>query len=236
MRPLPIILLLMYLFSGPGNLEYRLGIVNDKAGIKKAGSHQWVYVSIEDMGMPISTSDSVRVFEDCIYIKKFINGKSVKTYQADPGKWTVKDIINGKAYQTKREREEAGEVVRGNKDIYFDIIVDGRMTTDFRFGDHPSVRIINDSRERIYYIVIWGEGDNYWNMLSYEEAGKLEPKCSCFEETKPSFIIGPPSGKGEVYLVTSKVPFTFQEAISVMERQTGFMDFSLLFKKVIISD
>jgi len=214
-----------------GNLQ--LGLVDKQAAVKPAGETRWKPVSNEDAGMPLHLKDSVSVMGESLFIRELKNGKK-RIYQADSGNWTVDDIIKGKAYHTHREKEKAADSVKGDLDQYFfDLIVNGKVCENFKYGDHPDIRVINNSNEPIYFCAVWLEGTSGWNILRDNNSILLPPHTSTYEESLESFLVGPPEGDAEVFLFVSEKPFSVQEAINSLSLNDN--SFNSLVKRVTIT-
>lgn len=235
MRRIIPVLLLVFTFASLKGQDLRLGYVNGRATIKTTSTGKWRPISNRDVGLSLGLMDSISVVSRAIYIDAYKKGKLQDSFQADTGDWTVKDIIDGRAYHTNRPQEETGESIKGDMDSYFfDLIVRGESTLSFHFGDHPSVRLINDSDSAIFYALLWLEGQSGWNMLESSSSSVLPAKASKIVFTRDSFVIGPPEGNGDVLWVVSDTPFEVQEAIKkISGKQNGL---NYLVKHIIITE
>ncbi len=215
--------------------DLRIALVNGRSTIKPISSAEWRALSNKDVGITVNPRDSVCVVSGTLFIEVYKKGKPTASYWADTGDWTMKDIITGKAYHTHRPTEETGESVKGNVDsYYFDLFVNGSVTTTFHFGDHPKVRLINDNAEPVYFALLWLEGQVGWNMLDSQNSLMLTPKTSSIINTKDAFIIGPPTGKGEVLWVLSDSPFDVKDAITKVSGEHNQLTY--LIKHITISE
>lgn len=200
-----IMILLISVFGGKNNRNLRLGIVNGPAVIKSDGS--WKVLTGDDVDLPLNLEDSIKVDGESLFIKETVRSKT-KLYQADHGKWSVKQIVEGKAYSTRRAKDPSLESVKGTTDgMYFDILVGGLPTVTFHYGDRPQVRVINDGNAQVYFAPVWIEGESIWRMSSSLEAQPLQAKSSTVESAPEYFVIAPPSGKGRAILLISDSPF-----------------------------
>lgn len=233
-RSLSVLLLLMSTLVLRGQ-DLRIALVNGRSTIKPFSSTEWRALSNKDVGLSVNPNDSVCVVSGTLFVEAFKKGKSTTSYWADTGDWTMRDIITGKAYHTHRPTEDTGESVKGNlESYYFDLFVNGEVTTTFHFGDHPKVRLINDNAEPVYFALLWLEGQVGWNMLDSQNSLMLTPKTSSIINTKDAFIIGPPTGKGEVLWVLSDSPFDVKDAITKVSGEHNKL--TCLIKHISISE
>ena len=235
MKHVLLILLAIGLFSSKAR-DLRLGVVNGDAAVKNAKTGEWVTVSSEETGMILNLNDSVRVSGESLFVReRGKKGKRTKIYQADCGLWTVRDIVKGKAYHVNRAVEISGESVKGNMNhLFFDLLVAGRATTSFHFGDIPLIRVINDNDNQIYYAPVWVEGDSAWKMLDAKESICLAGKCSTVEFLRDGFMVAPPKGNGLVILIVSDAPFNVETAIK--SYSTADFKYHTLIKNIEICE
>lgn len=215
MRTLIVLLSVsLLLFSPKKDRDIRLGTIDESASLKTSGSAQWIPISSEDEGLPLHLNDSLCVEGESLFVTEKVNRKT-RVYHADRGRWTVSDIIEGRAYHTNRKMEMTGESVKGNLDgIFFDLYVGGRPAREFHFGDRPQVQVINDGEKPVYYALIWLEEEAVWNMLDSKAGLPLPPKSSAFEESRASFVLAAPEADVRVVLIVSEVPFSVQDAVA----------------------
>lgn len=229
-----LLVTLLNLVSSTDNRDFKLGTVNGAAKLKNNGI--WRSVSNSDKGLGVHLSDSVSV-EKSLFINETIitkKGTKTKSFMADCGKWTVADIVSGKAYNPNRKPIRSGEPVKGPTDsVFFDVLVNGAPVEVVHFGDYPEIRVINDRKNSIYFASFWMEGDSVWRMQDVDKGISLPGKSSTVEVSRNSIIVGPPSGKASVIVIISSEEFSTEE---INRFRSGNYSYRTLIKTIMICE
>ncbi|MBQ7273313.1 MAG: hypothetical protein IJR12_06855 [Bacteroidales bacterium] len=227
------ILLSFLLFSVPSTDKdrYKLGVVNGTARIKPSGTSVWKPISVEHKGMAVQLEDSLDI-DKTLFIRESDSRGNIQSYAADKGRWTVGQIVGQKAYNPSRPKEKSADSVKGveTDEVYFDIFVGGEAVTLFHYGDNPFIRVINNNDTPIRFMAFWVEGNGIWNMLDSKESILLDSKSSVIPAPAKNFQVGPPAGVGEVWLIISSNPFTFEDFLLSYNRYSS--RFNRLYKSI----
>ncbi|MBQ9173320.1 MAG: hypothetical protein IJ161_06265 [Bacteroidales bacterium] len=225
--------LLLITVPFPDGDRYKLGAVNGKAELKSEQEKTWQPISNDKEDMVLSPRDLIHVIDGNLFVW---DGKKEVYQIADVGTWSVEQIAAGKAYDPKRTPEKDATTVKGvdaNR-VYFDILVDGKPTTHFHFGDRPKVRVINDSDTPVYFTALWVEGYEVWRMIEPVGGVRLDKKESKLLPPRKiggeDFIISPPAGDGQVRLYISDKPFTGKDVEEVVKKGEVSKRFRMLYK------
>ena len=232
-----IILFILAMLSSsakPEGRDLKLGIINGSAEIKINGI--WKPVSGEDKGIVIHLKDSVSVGKSLTIHETIVTKKKTitKSYFADAGKWTVEDIVSGKAYSTNRKPERTGETVKGENIVFFDVLVNDVPVEECHFGDHPYLRVINSGNQVVYLTAVWRERNNIWRLPESDDCIMLEGKKSIVINSRGNLKISPPKGEGKVIVFLMNEKFSVKEAIK--DYSKGDYKFRTIYKFITISE
>lgn len=173
--------------------------------VRVSGS-QWRYLSIDDLGhLSLSLTDSIDIKRG----KLTVNSNNGGVFVGYKGKWSVEDIVNGKASAAKSTTRptDGGYVPKSLSDIEdwsIDVVTkDGMMGTSFRIGTLIKVVIANNTDKDTYVHVWWYEQkeQKIWNFCKSEN-GILIPAYSVQLLSPPEgwVQLGDPAGDATIVL------------------------------------
>ena len=204
------------------NTTYILGYFDYNSAEVKVRGGQWRKLTLDDSKkLVLSLSDSLKVEKGSVSIfvksspqsklKKFIFGEKDQLKLAGKGKWSVRQVVEGKAARSIAHSPtgDSSKSLDRQDAVSLDILsTSGLVKHVFEIGENIFAVVANSSGVPIYVSIWWREKDDrIAPFLSPEEGLRLESGTVSILPQDGPLEIGEPEGPVDVYLVYSDKPF-----------------------------